>query len=266
MHSSPSHPSDPSERRTARRLARARSARGVLPVLLAAGMALGTAGCAPQAGPRDGGAAPRLSAPTSASPLWPRYTPSSSPQPGQTPPPYVRYLPLEKVRVPKDGVTALSARTLLERDPNLPAIVPMSVRPCPGRGCPMRKAVHRDLTGDGRDEMVVAVDLPKFDRTLLQVYWASGRTVRPILVFWGPLGLGGDTYGHDLLVTATGDAGRYTTRFHWNGKVMAAVSPGDATSGPPEGRAPGDLGGPDSGLGPDDGTGTDTGTDTRTSP
>ncbi|MBL1098666.1 hypothetical protein [Streptomyces coffeae] len=252
----------PSERPAARRHPRARCARGVLSALVAVGVALGVAGCAPQAGPSDGGAAPTLSAPTSASPLWPDFTPSPGPKSGRPTPTYVRYLPVDKIRVPKAGVTALSAKTLLERDPNVPAIVQYSVMPCPGADCPMRKPVHRDLTGDGRDEKVVAVDLPRFDRTLLQVYWTSGRTVRPILIFWGPLGLNGDTYGRDLLVTATGDAGRYTTRFHWNGEVMAAVTP-DGATGPPEGLAPDGMG-PDAGLVPDTAPGPDTPTGTST--
>ncbi|QKV90980.1 hypothetical protein HUT19_03850 [Streptomyces sp. NA02950] len=259
----------PSEWRAARRHPRARLARGVLSALVAVGVALGVADCAPPAEPHDGGAAPTLSAPTSASPLWPDYTPSPTPESGKPTPAFVRYLPVEKVRVPSGGVTALSAKTLLERDPNVPAFVQMSIDSCPRSYCPMRAPVHRDLTGDGRDELVVAVDLPKVDRTLLQVYWASRKTVRPILVFWGPLGLAGDTYGRDLLVTATGDAGRYTTRFRWNGEVMAAVTPDGATSRP-EDRVPGGIAGPDIGLGPDavtgNGTSTDTRTDTRTTP
>ncbi|MEU8828774.1 hypothetical protein [Streptomyces sp. NPDC048636] len=256
----------PSERRAARLPLRARLARGVLCVLVAGGVAAGVANCAPPAGPRDGGPAPRLSAPTSASPLWPDDTPAPG-RPDKAAPTYARYLPLEKVRVPKAGVTALSAKNLLMLDPNVTSFVQMSVKPCPKSYCPLREPEYRDLTGDGRDEMVVAVDLPKFDRTLLEIYAVSGRTVRPILIFWGPLGLGGDTYGRDLLITATSATGRYTTRFHWNGEVMAAVTP-DGTTSPPEGLPPDVIGTPDPGLAPRDGSGSgpDTSTETRKKP
>ncbi len=197
--------------------------------MVAASAIVTAAGCAAESGARDDGSAPTLSAPASAVPLWPQYTPSATSSPRQKPD-FDRYLPVSRLRLPSGGLTAVSAQALLLNDPNVPALVQKEISLCPGNGhCPLRGPVHRDLTGDGKDELVVAVDLPRLDRTLLQVYTASGRTVRPVLIYWGPPGLTGETFGRDLLISATGEDGQVTTRFRWNGRVMAAVTPeGDA--------------------------------------
>ncbi|TMU97195.1 hypothetical protein [Streptomyces sp. DASNCL29] len=230
----------PTGSRTARR-PRPGPPRALLPAVVAACAAVLTAaGCAAQAGVRDDGVAPSLSAPASAVPLWPRYTPPTVATP-QEKPDFARYLPVDKVKVPSGGLAALSAKNLLLHDPNVPSVVQKEVSLCPdGSHCPLRDTAHRELTGDGRDELVVAADLPAFERTLLQVYTASGRTVRPVLIYWGPPGLTGETFGRDLLISAIGKDGRVTTRFRWNGTVMAAVTPEDGTATRPP--APGEGG------------------------
>lgn len=224
----------PSRPRAPRRRPRRRLPRGLLPAVLAVCAAVTAVGCAAQAGVRDDGAAPTLSAPASAVPLWPEYTPSAATPPREKPD-LARYLPVDKVRLPAGGLAALSAKDLLLHDPNVPAVVQKQISVCPGGGnCALRDAVQRDLTGDGRDELVVAVDLPQFERTLLQVYTASGHTVRPVLIYWGPPGLTGETFGRDLLISAIGEDGRVTTRFRWNGTVMAAVTPEDGAGPRPD--------------------------------
>ncbi|MFI0716699.1 hypothetical protein ACH4SK_40250 [Streptomyces inhibens] len=193
---------------------------------------LGLAGCASDTGARDAGAAPSLAAPTSASPLWPDYKP---PVPSIAPSPTVnRYHRVDGVSVPAGGLKDVSVKSLLEKDPNLPGLIRAAMSGCPGRGCTLRKPVYRDLTGDGRDELVVAVDEPLSRLTLLRVYWASGRTVRPVLIYWGQLGLTGKTFGRDLVITAIGDDGLITTRYRWNGQLMAAVPPQDEAVAPAE--------------------------------
>ncbi|WP_413802910.1 hypothetical protein [Streptomyces iranensis] len=220
----------PTGSRTARRRPRPRLPRALLPAVVAACATVTAAGCAAQAGVRDDGAAPSLSAPASAVPLWPRYTPSAVTTPREKSD-FARYLPVDKVKVPSGGLAALSAKNLLLHDPNVPSVIQKEVSLCPdGSRCPLRDTAHRDLTGDGRDELVVAADLPAFERTLLQVYTASGRTVRPVLIYWGPPGLTGETFGRDLLISAIGGDGRVTTRFRWNGTVMAAVTPDGGTA------------------------------------
>ncbi|ADI12189.1 hypothetical protein SBI_09071 [Streptomyces bingchenggensis BCW-1] len=209
-----------------------RRARLLLPALVAAGAAVGIAGCASGTGAQDDGAAPRLSPPTSAVPLWPGFTPPSTPEQVGPAPGFVRYLPVDGVSAPADGLAGVSPKRLLDNDPNVAKVLQGTLSGCPGAHCPLRKPVLRDLTGDGRDELVAAVDLPEFQRTLVQVYRATGRTVRPVLIYWGQLGVTGETYGRDLIITSTGDDGRITVRFRWNGEVMAAVTPRGASSTP----------------------------------
>ncbi|MES4908366.1 MULTISPECIES: hypothetical protein [unclassified Streptomyces] len=201
-------------------------------LLTALAAAVWIAGCASGTGAQDDGRAPRLSPPTSAVPLWPGFTPPPTPEQAQTAPRFVRYLPVEGVSAPAGGLAGLSAKRLLDKDPNVPKVIQESLTGCPGAHCPLRKPVLRDLTGDGRDELVAAVDLPEFQRTLVQVYRAAGRTVRPVLMYWGQLGVTGETYGHDLIITSTGDNGRFTVRYRWNGEVMAAVTPRGASTAP----------------------------------
>ncbi|MFD4143157.1 hypothetical protein [Streptomyces sp. NPDC058572] len=200
---------------------------------MAAGAAMLT-GCAAETGARDGGVAPSLSPPVHASPLWPQYEP---PQPLGTgePLPAYRPYPAVPIEVPVSGLRGMPVKTLLEKDPNVPQLVRAALSNCPGTRCGLRSPVLRDLTGDGSDELVVAFDEPSASLTLVQVYRASGRTVRPVLITWGQLGLTGETFGHDLVITATGHDGRFTTRYRWNGTVMAPGSPQDGPR-PPGGR------------------------------
>ena len=65
-------------------------------------------------------------------------------------------------------------KELLEKDPNVPQLVRAAMQNCPGPDCGLRNPVYRDLTGDGRDELVVALDAPAAGLTLIQVYWAFG--------------------------------------------------------------------------------------------
>jgi len=243
----------------------------LVPVLAAAaltGPAL--AGCASETGARDGGAAPRLSAPASASPLWPDYEPPALLAEGE--PSLYRYPPVDGVSVPAGGLRRVPTRTLLMRDPNVPKVVQGAVSLCPADGCPLRAPVYRDLTGDGRDELVVAVDQPKLGQTLIQVYRATGNTVRPVLVYWGQLGVTGEMFGRDLIITALGKEGRFTNRYRWNGEFMATVTPpgrGTDTREPAPGTdavepaPPLETAAPE--PVPDAGTGTDTAPRPRTS-
>ncbi|MET7617566.1 hypothetical protein [Streptomyces sp. NPDC005408] len=190
--------------------------------------AMGLAGCAAETGARDAGVAPRLSPPTSASPLWPKYSPPVTPTSEPTSPDR-RYLSIDGVEVPAAGLKQLPVQELLEKDPNVPKLVRDALEACPGTECGLRKPVYRDLTGDEQDELVVALDAPAAGLTLVQVYRAFGTAVRPVLISWGPLGLTGETFGHDLVLVATGTDGRFTTRYRWDGSVLSAAAPQDQT-------------------------------------
>ncbi|MET4925133.1 hypothetical protein P3L51_22720 [Streptomyces sp. PSRA5] len=186
----------------------------------------GSAGCAAETGARDGGPAPSLSPPVSSAPLWPDYAPPEPPTSGEAEKQSLeRYLPVKNVTVPTGGLRKLSVRQLLTRDPNVPDFVRSALRNCPGSGCGLREPVYKDLTSDGQDELVVALDEPASGLTLIQVYRASGDTVRPVLINFGPVGLTGETFGTDLILTSAGQTGRVTTRYRWNGEVMTVENP-----------------------------------------
>ncbi|WP_405791840.1 hypothetical protein [Streptomyces sp. NBC_01506] len=223
---------------------RSRAGRSVFLAPLAAVVALaGAAGCAAETGARDGGPAPRLSPPVSSAPLWPDYAPPVPPTDGNadSEPAFKRYLPVRGVSVPTGGLRKLSVRQPMTNDPNIPEFVQLALQSCPGAECGLREPVYRDLTADGQDEMVVALDEPSSGLTLIQVYRASGDTVRPVLINWGPEGLTGETFGTDLIITSTGQNGRVTTRYRWNGEVMTVENPwktSDDGPRPPDPLAP----------------------------
>ncbi|WP_327327646.1 hypothetical protein OG735_37810 [Streptomyces sp. NBC_01210] len=206
--------------------------RPLLAALVVGAALSGVAGCASETGARDGGVAPRLSPPISPQPLWPQYAPPSPPAAGESSPSYKRYLTVDGITVPAGGLRKVAVKELLEKDPNVPPLVRAAMKNCPGSGCGLRSPAYRDLTGDGRDELVVALDEESVGLTLIQVYWAVGGTVRPVLISWGPIGLTGETFGHDLVLTSTGDDGRFTTRYRWNGAVMTAGVPQDQAGDP----------------------------------
>ncbi|MGW7350451.1 hypothetical protein [Streptomyces sp. NPDC054784] len=190
--------------------------------------ALVTAGCAVDDGTRDDGPAPALSAPPSAMPLWPDHT---APPAETAEPTYGKaYSPL-KVTLPSGGLRAMPVEDLIAKDPNVSDWMRTGLRDCPGGRCGLREPVYRDLTGDGTDELLVAMDSERLEATLIAVYRAEKRTVRPVLIAWGDAGMTGSTLGEDLIIT-----GRYvvtgartkndeTTRYRWDGKLMSPLGP-----------------------------------------
>ncbi|WP_434599593.1 hypothetical protein [Streptomyces sp. A5-4] len=199
--------------------------RPLLTALAAGAALLGLTACASETGARDGGTAPRLSPPVSASPLWPDYAPPVPPDAGGPTPPTRRYPVVEGVTAPASGLRKASVKKLLEKDPSVPRLVRNALADCPGVDCGLRRPVYRDVTGDGRDEVVVAWDEASAGLTLIHVYRASGSAVRPVLTSLGPLGLTGETLGADLVISSTADNARFTVRYRWNGTVLAAVTP-----------------------------------------
>ncbi|WP_209446520.1 hypothetical protein, partial [Streptomyces palmae] len=179
-------------------------------------------------GLRDGGPAAEVTPPISASPLWPGYTPQPQ-RPAQTEPTSVTpsYPPLPGVTVPAAGLRAVPLEKLLKNDPVMPrGVLGTAPGGCASR-CTMRDPVYRDLTGDGREELVVAVDEIGLRMTWVEVYRAFGNRVRPVLVLYDLTGLTIETYGRDLVVNVVRGDGLTTTRYRWNGTVMAPVTPGN---------------------------------------
>lgn len=205
-------------------------------VLAPVGALAALGACAPVGGAVDDGPAPALAAPETPSQLWPEQTPPAGAGTGTLREQRYRPVPGARNAVPADRA---AAKKLLAADPNVPAYVRAAVRGCTGQGCPrLRPVAHRDLTGDGRDEAVVAVDDPS-GRTLLVVYTADGGSLRPALLGWWPLGTTAATLDGDLLVTSAESGVRTTTvsRFHWNGEILSPRATAGRTD-PPDTRTP----------------------------
>ncbi|MFJ7155343.1 hypothetical protein ACIQUQ_10420 [Streptomyces sp. NPDC101118] len=140
------------------------------PVLLAVPLSLALAGCADESGLRSRGNLGEVHAPES---LWTEIHPSP-PAPGERPgqPAVVPGLPrvpggdmrgadvLKVVRADIGSATREDGGTGRLVDPRAVqrlALCPESGNP--EEGCPVRRAVFHDLTDDGKDELITAVDV-----------------------------------------------------------------------------------------------------------
>jgi len=185
-------------------------------------------GCAREGGVVDGGEAPTLTPPPVAVPLWPSASPAWTPTTTGPPPgPAPLVVP---VRPPEsDSLRDVDAVRVLRADPAVRDAARASVVDCPDE-CGLRDPAYRDLTGDGREDLILAVDEPS-GRTALFAYALLNGDVAHILGVEGLL-YGIDTLGPDLVtherVHAAADPQccpslAYTTRYHWNGREMAVV-------------------------------------------
>ncbi|SHN34928.1 hypothetical protein [Streptomyces yunnanensis] len=189
--------------------------------LAAVGLVL-AAGCAPDEGTRDAGVAPSVTAPDSASPLWPGRPPAPShggPAPSAVPVPQVTV-----PEGPEGSLRKVSPDRLLRADPAVPEVVKGSLGNCPGTRCRLRAPVYVDLTGDGKPELVLAFD--DIGRTLMWVYTASGDSVRRVLDYAGQPQMTAATVGRDLVVDESGGGRKSTIRYRWNGRALAPVPVG----------------------------------------
>jgi hypothetical protein len=170
------------------------------------------AGCAGAGGLHDAGptAAPSAQPSAVASALWPAADVVASPSPSPTP--QAAAQPLPGIDVPGDDIRAVDPRTVLEKDPAVSGDERRALGGC--QGCKLYPAQYRDLTGDGRDELLIAVQSDD-QRGSLHVYQLRGHGVLPLLALPVQTGFRADTVGHDLEVTEpAGDDTR--TVFRWN--------------------------------------------------
>ncbi|MFJ5232245.1 hypothetical protein ACIQBJ_20410 [Kitasatospora sp. NPDC088391] len=216
---------------------------GRLPAVLAVLLAvlLGAIGCSAAGGLEDAGATRPVRAHPSPLPLWPdaaAVAPATAPQVAADLPAPV---PLPGLAV--DSLTAVDARTVLAKDPELgPGERAALDGGCPG--CAVRDAQYRDLDGDGSPELLTAV-LTGADagRAVLHVYRLRGRDVLPVLSLTALPGFTAETVGADLVVhEPTGQAAETSSTYRWNGVRLAfadrrikATGPGQDVPGcPPE--------------------------------
>ncbi|MER6318176.1 hypothetical protein ABT237_31075 [Streptomyces sp. NPDC001581] len=86
----------------------------------------------------------------------------------------------------------------------------------------VRPPVHRDLTGDGRPELIVAADTAT-GRSALSVYSVVGGRIVSVPFTMGRQ-LSAETIGTDLLVRIAADDGsEQAVRYHWDGERMTVV-------------------------------------------
>ncbi|WP_438296183.1 hypothetical protein [Streptomyces sp. HUAS TT7] len=205
----------------------------------AAGAALATvvlSGCGDTAAVVDAGAT--VSAPPLPVPLWSvAAEPSGSPSPLASPPDQPE--PLPGVSLPPGGdLRSLSAQEIIAKDPNVTPDLQRAAADClPGSGCGLRRPELRDLTGDGRPELLVLIDPdPRHTAdtdtglpldTQLYVYWADGGRV--FQVHADSLGKGTqvDLQERDLVIRRIADPWGWpgstsqltTDRYRWNSQL-----------------------------------------------
>ncbi|WP_424213883.1 hypothetical protein ACN20G_18380 [Streptomyces sp. BI20] len=86
----------------------------------------------------------------------------------------------------------------------------------------LRPPVYADLTGDGRQELLLAADT-ETGRSALSVYTEIDHKVVPILFFLGRR-MEVEAMGEDLLIRTEADAGaEQVVRYRWDGERMTAV-------------------------------------------
>ncbi|WP_371615776.1 hypothetical protein [Streptomyces sp. NBC_00454] len=207
-------------------------------LLAAALLCVGLGGCAAPGGLGRGEPAPAVSAQPRAKPLWPVWT-EESPKAGgaavssQAPPP----TPLDGApAVGPEGIEKVDVREVLYADRQMKSFATKKEIPSPGRPG-LRPPRYKDVTGDGKPELIVAADT-ETGRSILAVYTAAGGKLLPILHTSGRR-LSPETVGTDLLVrTADDDGSAHTVRYHWDGVRMVVVSDekhfGNAIAGPGE--------------------------------
>ncbi|MEV0189938.1 hypothetical protein AB0I39_15535 [Kitasatospora purpeofusca] len=190
--------------------------RPVLPVLLAAAALALPVGCAAPGELRDHGAVAPVTPSPARVPLWPSAPTASSPTPleptgSRSPEPAPQ--PVPDLTVPGQDITAVDVRALLAKDPGVTQDERRVLEPCPG--CELRAPEYRDLTGDGRPELLLAVVLA--DTVVLHVYTASGERLLPIHRVSLRKEFGAETVGTDLWLYEPTGSFRTGRLYRWDG-------------------------------------------------
>ncbi|MFE2330491.1 hypothetical protein ACFXD5_42410 [Streptomyces sp. NPDC059385] len=178
-------------------------------------------GCAAPGGLGPAAPAPPVSMQPRPEPLWPAWTAAPGAAVGRPEPPPT---PLKNAPVPgAGGLAAVDPKQIAAADPRMKPYLcnPGTIR-APGRAG-VRPPVHKDLTGDGQPDLIVAADMPT-GRSALSVYTISGGKIVSVLFTIGRQ-LTAESIGSDLLVrTAVDDGSEQAVRYHWDGGRMTVVN------------------------------------------
>ncbi|WP_329493875.1 hypothetical protein [Kitasatospora herbaricolor] len=186
-------------------------------VLLAALAVAASAGCSSAGQLHDAGKTRPVTVRPSPQQLWAAADvsplPSASPTGRPTP------APVPGVVADGDDIRAVDARVLLDKDPAVQPEERTALTGC--AGCAVRTPQYRDLTGDGREELLTAV-VTGGERAYLHVYTLRERQVLPVLALQVLTGFSADTVGPDLLVhEPTSEVTETNSTYRWNGVRLA---------------------------------------------
>ncbi|MFJ2863111.1 hypothetical protein [Kitasatospora sp. NPDC087314] len=199
---------------------------GAVPVAALAALAVLVAlaalavGRATPGGLQDQGPAPAVTPPPVAQPLWPDL--AASPPPTQPPTgaaagPQTAPQPVPDVTLAGRDITTVDAgtvRTILAKDPAVTADERRALDSCPT--CEIRSPEFRDLTGDGKPELIVAVTTP--GPVVLHVYTPADDHLLPILRVEVLRGFSAAAVGSDLwLYEPTTTFIQTRSHYQWDG-------------------------------------------------
>ncbi|MFE2726747.1 hypothetical protein [Kitasatospora sp. NPDC059327] len=192
------------------------------PGLLAAlGLLVALAGCAAPGALRDAGAARPVTPLPVPQALWPNLGTSPAPTSpasataGPTEPPPT---PVPDLTVPGPDLTSVDLRTLLAKDPAVSADERRALAGCPD--CEVRSPEYRDLTGDGRAELIAAVSTG--GSVVLHVYTRGSGGVVPVLRVAVQPGFSAETVAADLWLHEPSTASSVkSSHYSWNGTRLS---------------------------------------------
>ncbi|MER7705586.1 hypothetical protein ABTX81_22190 [Kitasatospora sp. NPDC097605] len=209
--------------------ATARRTPALRPALLAAVPLALAVGCAAPGELRDHGAAAPVTPSAASIPLWPGQVTAPPPEPAAARTPEPAPQPVPEVTVTGQDVTTVDVRTLLTKDPGVSQDERRALEPC--TGCEIRSPEYRDLTGDGRPELLVVVGLAGVD--VLHVYTASGDRLLPVLRVQQLKRFGAETIGTDLwLYEPTTSWSRTSRLYRWDGARLVLADQKVQGTGP----------------------------------
>ncbi|MCD0482659.1 hypothetical protein LO771_09665 [Streptacidiphilus sp. ASG 303] len=202
--------------RTDGRTARWRTTAGVL----AAAGALLAAGCGAPGQLHDGGRTRAVAPHPTPQALWPGAGAASSPS-APAPARGSAPAPLRGVAAASGDIRTVPAAEVLEKDPALERDERVALLHCPH--CGLRPPQYRDLTGDGRPELITAL-VTADDRAVLRVYALRATRVVPVLGLPLSPGFTADTVGPDLVVhDPAGPSVRTSSTYRWDGRRLAVL-------------------------------------------
>ncbi|MEV6955490.1 hypothetical protein [Streptomyces sp. NPDC051183] len=182
--------------------------------------ALAAGGCAAPGGLVKGTRVAPVSVQPHPESLWPAWTDTPGAAVGgrAAPPKPLKGAP----EVGPDGLKVVDAMEVLRADPQMAQLAKKGPITGPGRAG-IRPFVYRDLTGDGKPELIVAVDAAT-GRTALSVYSVvNGKIVAILFTIGRQMAI--EAVGTDLLVrTASDDGAEQAVRYHWGGDRMTVVN------------------------------------------